>query len=131
MASESGDLLQGTLGILILRALLAGPSHGYGLGRRVETETEDVLSAEEGSPYPPLRRREERGAVQTAWGASRSNRRGRPLSPGNGKCVWNGWPVAAPEVVPGDTLPGALFSFVAPQAVSSAPRAVVPPAMAA
>ncbi|MEP6573877.1 MAG: PadR family transcriptional regulator [Gemmatimonadota bacterium] len=77
MASESGDLLQGTLGILILRALLAGPSHGYGLARWVETETEDVLSIEEGSLYPALRRLEERGWVQSEWGISENNRRAR------------------------------------------------------
>jgi DNA-binding PadR family transcriptional regulator len=61
MRPDSGDLLQGTLGILILKALLNGPSHGYGIARWVEQTTDDVLRIEEGSLYPALRRLEDKG----------------------------------------------------------------------
>src|SRR3954467_9069211 len=77
MRSESGDLLQGTLGILILKALLSGPSHGYGIARWVEGTTDDVLRIEEGSLYPALRRLEDRGWVDSEWGLSENNRRAR------------------------------------------------------
>ncbi len=77
MRPESGDLLQGTLAILILKALLAGPAHGYGIARWVESTTEDVLRIEEGSLYPALRRLEDRGWVRSEWGLSENNRRAR------------------------------------------------------
>ena len=77
MRSESGDLLQGTLGILILKALLAGSAHGYGIARWVESATDDVLRIEEGSLYPALRRLEDRGWVRSEWGLSENNRRAR------------------------------------------------------
>ena len=77
MATESADLLQGTLGILILKALLAGSQHGYGIARWVEGATDDVLRIEEGSLYPALRRLEDRGWVSSEWGLSENNRRAR------------------------------------------------------
>lgn len=77
MRSDSGELLQGTLGILILKALLAGPTHGYGVARWVETATDDVLRIEEGSLYPALRRLEDRGFVSSEWGISENNRRAK------------------------------------------------------
>jgi transcriptional regulator len=77
MAPGSGELLQGTLGILILKALLAGPAHGYGVARWVETAADDVLRIEEGSLYPALRRLEDRGLVTSDWGVSENNRRAR------------------------------------------------------
>ena len=77
MRSESGDLLQGTLGILILKALLTGPAHGYGIARWVESATDDVLRIEEGSLYPALRRLEDRRWVRSEWGLSENNRRAR------------------------------------------------------
>ncbi len=75
--SDTGDLLQGTLGILILKSLLAGSSHGYGIARWVESTTDDVLRIEEGSLYPALRRLEDRGWVRSEWGISENNRRAR------------------------------------------------------
>lgn len=75
--TDTGDLLQGTLGILILKSLLAGPSHGYGIARWVESTTDDVLRIEEGSLYPALRRLEDRGWVRSEWGLSENNRRAR------------------------------------------------------
>ena len=79
MASEtrSGELLQGTLAILILKALLAEPTHGYGIARWIEQTTSDVLRVEEGSLYPALRRLEDRGLIESEWGLSENNRRAR------------------------------------------------------
>ena len=74
---EPGDLLQGTLGILILKALLLGPAHGYAVSRYIEEATADVLTIEEGSLYPALRRLEDRGWVTSEWGLSENNRRAR------------------------------------------------------
>ena len=74
---ESGELLQGTLGILILKALLPGAAHGYAIARWIEDTTEDVLSIEEGSLYPALRRLEDRRWVSSEWGLSENNRRAR------------------------------------------------------
>lgn len=75
--NESGDLLQGTLGILILKCLLPGTAHGYGVSRWIEDTTGDVLRIEEGSLYPALRRLEDRGLVTSEWGLSENNRRAR------------------------------------------------------
>ena len=77
---DPGDLLQGTLGILILKSLLLGPAHGYAIARWVEDTTGDVLSIEEGSLYPALRRLEDRGLVTSEWGLSDNNRRARYYS---------------------------------------------------
>jgi transcriptional regulator len=77
MANTTGDLLQGTLSILILKALLGGAAHGFGVARWIETTTQDVLSIEEGSLYPALRRLEDKGWVQSEWGTSENNRRAR------------------------------------------------------
>jgi transcriptional regulator len=74
---DAGDLLQGTLGILILKALLLAPAHGYAISRWVEDATDDVLRIEEGSLYPALRRLEDRGWVTSEWGFSENNRRAR------------------------------------------------------
>jgi PadR family transcriptional regulator len=75
--AESAELLQGTLGILILKALVAGPQHGYGVAHWIEQATDDVLRIEEGSLYPALRRLEDRGWVSSEWGLSDNNRRAR------------------------------------------------------
>lgn len=77
LRQEPGDLLQGTLGILILKALLLGPAHGYAVSRYIEETTGDVLTIEEGSLYPALRRLEDRGWVTSEWGLSENNRRAR------------------------------------------------------
>jgi PadR family transcriptional regulator PadR len=74
---EPADLLQGTLGILILKSLLLGPAHGYAVSRWIEDATGDVLRIEEGSLYPALRRLEDRGWVASEWGLSENNRRAR------------------------------------------------------
>jgi transcriptional regulator len=78
MSSPTGELLQGTLAILILKALLSGePRHGYAIARWLEATTDDVLRIEEGSLYPALRRVEDRGWVTSEWGLSENNRRAR------------------------------------------------------
>jgi PadR family transcriptional regulator PadR len=71
------DLLQGTLDMLILKALTAGPMHGYGVARWLERTAENTLRVEEGSLYPALTRMAERGWVSRAWGVSENNRRAR------------------------------------------------------
>src|SRR5262245_54971846 len=77
LRQEPGDLLQGTLGILILKSLLLAPAHGYGIARWIADTTGDVLTIEEGSLYPALRRLEDRGWVTSEWGLSENNRRAR------------------------------------------------------
>ncbi|HXB27804.1 MAG TPA: PadR family transcriptional regulator [Gemmatimonadaceae bacterium] len=62
---------------MIVEALLAGPTHGYGIARWIEQTTRDVLLIEEGSLYPALRRLEDRGLVASEWGISDNNRRAR------------------------------------------------------
>ena len=77
MSSERGDLLQGTLGLLILKALTAEERHGYGIARWIEEVTDDVLEIPEGSLYPALRRLESRGLITSRWDTSEHNRRAR------------------------------------------------------
>ena len=77
MRTDSGDLLQGTLALLILKALLGGPKHGFAVAQWIEDTTSDVLRIEEGSLYPALRRVEDRGWVETEWGLSENNRRAK------------------------------------------------------
>ena len=77
MAKQKADLLQGTLDMLILKALSVGPLHGYGVGQQIEQMAEDMLKVEEGSLYPALYRIEERGWIKSEWGRSENNRRAR------------------------------------------------------
>jgi transcriptional regulator len=69
------QLLQGTLDLLVLKTLAAGPRHGYAIARRIEEATDDVLRIEEGSLYPALYRMEKRGWVSAAWGKSEIGQR--------------------------------------------------------
>ncbi len=77
MARPKPDLLQGTLDMLILKALSLGPMHGYGVGQRIRQLADEMLRVEEGSLYPALYRLEERGWIHSEWGASENNRRAR------------------------------------------------------
>jgi PadR family transcriptional regulator PadR len=77
MADDRFDLLQGTLGLVVLKALLSGELHGYAIARWIEDTTRDVLQVEEGSLYPALRRLEDRGFITAQWGLSENNRRAR------------------------------------------------------
>jgi transcriptional regulator len=74
---QKADLLQGTLDMLILKALTHGPMHGYGVGQRIMQLAEDMLRVEEGSLYPALYRLEERGWIKSEWGTSENNRSAR------------------------------------------------------
>ena len=70
-------LLQGTLDMLILKALSAGPLHGYGIGQRIVQMSDDVLRVEEGSLYPALYRIERQGWLTSEWGVSENNLRAK------------------------------------------------------
>jgi PadR family transcriptional regulator, regulatory protein PadR len=71
------DLLPGTLDMLILRTLAAGPKHGYGIAERLRQVSDDVLQVGESSLYPALQRLLLSGWVKAEWGASENNRRAR------------------------------------------------------
>jgi transcriptional regulator len=77
MGRETGDLLQGTLGLLILKALAGQELHGYGIARWIRDATREVLEIPEGSLYPALRRLEDRGFVSARWDISENKRRAR------------------------------------------------------
>ena len=80
MARQKGELLQGTLGMLILKALAGQELHGYGIARWIEEISKQAVSIEEGSLYPALRRLEDRGWVESAWALSDTGRRVRVYS---------------------------------------------------
>ncbi len=71
------DLLQGTLDLLILRALRAGAMHGWAISERIETISQEVLQVNQGSLYPALHRLEHRGWIKAEWGISELGRRAR------------------------------------------------------
>ncbi|MET0625444.1 MAG: PadR family transcriptional regulator [Pyrinomonadaceae bacterium] len=77
MTKQKPDLPQGTLDLLILKALSLGPMHGYGVGQRIQQLAEEMLQIEEGTLYPALYRIEQRGWVESEWGVSENNRRAR------------------------------------------------------
>lgn len=72
-----GELLQGTLDLLILKTLAQGPAHGHTIAYAIERRSEDVLQVEHGSLYPALHRLEDRGWIASFWGTSENNRRAR------------------------------------------------------
>jgi transcriptional regulator len=71
------DVLQGTLGMLVLRTLSSGPLHGYGITVRIQQVSGDALRVEEGSLYPALHRMEQEGWIAADWGVTENNRRAR------------------------------------------------------
>jgi PadR family transcriptional regulator, regulatory protein PadR len=72
------DILQGTLDLMVLRTLeTMGPQHGFGLAKRIQQISDGVLELNQGTLYPALLRLEQRGWVQSEWGASESNRRAK------------------------------------------------------
>ena len=71
------ELLQGTLDLLILRTLAAGPMHGWGISQRIQQVSDSVLVVNQGSLYPALYRLEEEGWIASEWGASENNRRAK------------------------------------------------------
>ena len=72
-----GELVQGTLDMLILKTLIRGPMHGYGIAQFIQQVSDDVLRVEEGSLYPALHRLELDGLVDAEWGQSDNNRRAK------------------------------------------------------
>jgi PadR family transcriptional regulator PadR len=77
MADAKAELLKGTLDLLILKAVVRGPNHGYGIARWLETVSEDLLQIEEGSLYPALYRLEGKGWIVSEWGQTDTNRRAK------------------------------------------------------
>ena len=75
--NADGDMLAGTLDMLILRILQAGAAHGLQIAQSIERRSDDVLLVEQGSLYPALHRLEDRGWIASYWGASETNRRAR------------------------------------------------------
>lgn len=74
---KSGDLLQGTLDLLILKAVSLGPLHGYGVLLRIQQISGEELVIQQGSLYPALYRLEHQGAIAGEWGESENNRRAK------------------------------------------------------
>src|ERR1700740_1416318 len=78
MQMQSSEVLQGTLALMVLKTLDAlGPLHGYGIARRIEQISGDLLTVNQGTLYPVLLRLEQEGAIASEWGASANNRRAR------------------------------------------------------
>ena len=75
--STQADALRGTIDLLILKTLLAGPMHGWGIGERIQQISQGLLDVNQGSLYPALQRLEHRGAILSDWGVSENNRRAR------------------------------------------------------
>jgi PadR family transcriptional regulator, regulatory protein PadR len=76
--SEKTDVWQGTLALMVLKTLeTLGPLHGYGIARRIEQTSGDVLSLNYGTLYPALLKLEQEGAVESEWGASENNRKAK------------------------------------------------------
>ncbi len=75
---QKRDVQQGTLSLMILKTLdVLGPLHGYGVARRIEQISGDLLSVNQGTLYPVLLRLEQEGAITSEWGPSENNRRAR------------------------------------------------------
>jgi PadR family transcriptional regulator, regulatory protein PadR len=74
---DTGDLIQGTLEMLVMKALVRGPLHGYGVAEWIHETSQQVLRVEEGALYPALHRLELRGLLKAEWGTSENNRRAR------------------------------------------------------
>nr|WP_317889999.1 PadR family transcriptional regulator [Terriglobus albidus] len=75
--TDSGSLLQGTLEMLVLKALARGPQHGYAVAEWIHQVSHQLLKVEEGALYPALHRLELRGFLKAEWGVSENNRRAK------------------------------------------------------
>jgi len=75
---QKTDVKQGTLALMVLKTLdVLGPLHGYGIARRIEQISGELLSVNQGTLYPVLLRLEQEGSIESDWGASENNRRAR------------------------------------------------------
>jgi PadR family transcriptional regulator PadR len=84
MGEAKTDVLQGTLDLMVLKTLEAlGPLHGYGIARRIEQVSENLLQLNQGTLYPALLRLQQRGWIKSEWGTSENNRKAKfySLSP--------------------------------------------------
>ena len=72
-----GEMLQGTLDVLVLKTLALSPAHGQTIAKAIERRSEDVLQVEQGSLYPALYRLEDRGWIASFWGTTESNRKAK------------------------------------------------------
>lgn len=78
VAKQKADVWQGTLALMVLKTLEAlGPLHGYGIARRIEQISGDILSVNQGTLYPVLLKLEQEGAIASDWGVSENNRKAR------------------------------------------------------
>jgi PadR family transcriptional regulator, regulatory protein PadR len=78
MGEAKTDVLQGTLDLMVLKTLEAlGPLHGYGIARRIEQVSENLLQLNQGTLYPALLRLQQRGWIKSEWGTSDNNRKAR------------------------------------------------------
>ena len=76
--NEKSEVWQGTLALMVLKSLEAmGPQHGYGIARRIEQISEDLLSINQGTLYPVLLKLEQEGTISSEWGVSDNNRRAK------------------------------------------------------
>jgi PadR family transcriptional regulator, regulatory protein PadR len=75
--ARRGDMLQGTLDVLVLKTLISGPAHGHTIAHVIEKSSEDVLQVEHGSLYPSLHRLEDQGLIASFWGTSENNRKAK------------------------------------------------------
>jgi PadR family transcriptional regulator PadR len=81
MAPPRGEVLQGTLDLIVLKTLeTLGPLHGYGIAQRIQQVSEDLLKLNQGTLYPALLRLEQRGWISSKWGASENNRKAKYYS---------------------------------------------------
>jgi transcriptional regulator len=75
--TSEGDMLQGTLDMLVLQTLGLGPAHGHSIAHAIERRSDEILQVEHGSLYPALYRLEDRGWIAAFWGTSENNRKAK------------------------------------------------------
>jgi PadR family transcriptional regulator, regulatory protein PadR len=81
MAEDKSEVLQGTLDLMVLKTLaVLGPLHGYGIARRIEQISDDLLQLNEGTVYTALLRLQQKGWISSEWGASENNRKAKYYS---------------------------------------------------
>jgi transcriptional regulator len=108
VTKAKNNLLQGTLDMLVLKALSLGPMHGYGVGQRIQQISDDALRVEEGSLYPALYRIEQQGWIESEWGVSENNQRAKFY-----KLTRQGRKQLQIEAENWDRLAGAIFKVMA------------------
>ena len=96
------DLLQGTLDMLVLRTLLTGSLHGYGIAKSIRSASHEALDIEFGSLYPALKRLEAKGWIASGWDMSEHNRRAKYRLAGSASVRWSASRSVRPAVSPID-----------------------------